>query len=53
MPPAKKRAASAPKVPHSDSCLTPRRIETFPVLDSGGADRTVTRCLGCGAQHVK
>ncbi|BAU83132.1 GMP reductase [Streptomyces laurentii] len=53
MPPRKRAAASVPRIPHADSCADPSRIERFPVLDSDGADRTVTRCLACGAQTVK
>lgn len=52
MPP-RKRAASAPKISHTEACRAPDRIEFFPVLDSDGAARTVTRCLACGAQTVK
>lgn len=53
MPPRKRAAASAPRIPHTDSCAAPDRIERFPVFDSDGAARTVTRCLACGAQTVK
>ncbi len=52
MPP-RKRAATGPKIPHTDSCSAPERVESFPVLDSSGVPRTVTRCLACGAQTVK
>lgn len=53
MPPRKRATASAPKIPHTDACKVPSRIESFPVLNAGGAARTVTRCLACGAQTIK
>ncbi len=53
MPPRKRAPASAPKMPHTDSCGAPERVESFPALDSSGAPRTVARCLACGAQTVK
>ncbi len=52
MPP-RKRAASTPELPHTESCEAPTRVESFPVLDSEGAPRAVARCLACGAQTVK
>lgn len=52
MPP-RKRAASAPKLPHTDACAAPARVETFPVVDADGAARTVVRCIDCGAQTTR
>lgn len=52
MPP-RKRAVSTPRIPHTDSCGAPERVESFPVLDSSGAPRTVRRCLECGTQEIE
>lgn len=52
MPP-RKRAVSALKITHTDSCGAPDRVESFPVLDSSGAPQTVRRCLECGTQEIE
>lgn len=51
MPPRKR--VSAPKIPHTDTCAAPDRVESFPVLDSSGVARTVRRCLECGTQEIE
>lgn len=52
MPPRKRAAVPLSRIPHTDSCPSPVRIERFPVPGTDGPGRTVTRCMECGAQLI-